>query len=112
MTSSHLFVFYVFSKHGIPSHVIFNRSLEFVLNFFCSLGTALDMQLHFTSGYHPKCDEQTKHINQTLKQYLHVYYNYQQDNWSKLLSLVEFFYNNTPSIATSVSTKSFLSLVH
>ena len=51
-----LFVLHVFSKHGIPSHVIFNRGLEFVSNFFWSLGTALNMQLHFTLSYHPECD--------------------------------------------------------
>ena len=61
------------------------------------------MQLHFISGYHSKCDGQTKHMNQTLKQYLHVYYNYQQDNWSKLLPFAEFAYNNTPSVTTGVS---------
>jgi len=38
-----------------------------------------------------------------LEQYLHVYCNYQQDNWSKLLSLAEFAYNNAPSATTSVS---------
>jgi len=61
------------------------------------------MWLHFTLGYHPKGDRQTKHINQTLKQYLHIYCNYQQDNWSKLLPLVEFAYNNALSATTSVS---------
>ena len=71
-----LFVLHVFSKHGVPSHVTSNRGLEFVSNFFQSLGTALDMWLHFTSGYHPEDDGQTKHMNQTLEQYLHVYYNY------------------------------------
>jgi len=60
------------------------------------------MQLHFTSGYYPEGDGQTEHMNQTLKQYFHVYCNYQQDNWSKLLSLIEFAYNNTPSATTSV----------
>jgi len=60
------------------------------------------MWLHFTSGYHSKGDGQTKYMNQILKQYLHVYCNYQQDDWSKLLSLVEFAYNNTLS-ATGVS---------
>ena len=29
-----LFVFYVFSKHGVLSYVTSNRGLEFVLNFF------------------------------------------------------------------------------
>ena len=42
-------------------------------------------------------------MNQTLEQYLYVYCNYQQDNWSKLLPLVEFAYNNAPSITTGVS---------
>jgi len=49
-----LFILHVFSKHGIPSHVTSDRGSEFVSNFFRSLGTALDMRLHFTSGYHPK----------------------------------------------------------
>ena len=61
------------------------------------------MWLHFTLGYYPEDDGQTEHINQTLKQYLHVYYNYQQDNWSKLLSLTEFAYHNALSATTSVS---------
>ena len=58
-----LFVLHVFSKHGVSSHVTFNRGLEFVSNFFWSLGTALDIQLHFTSGYHSEGDGQTKHTN-------------------------------------------------
>ena len=61
------------------------------------------MQLHFTSGYHPKGDGQTKRMNQTLEQYLRVYCNYQQDNWSELLPLAEFAYNNALSATTSVS---------
>ena len=54
-----LFVLHVFSKHGIPFHVISDRGSEFVSNFFQSLGTALDMRLHFTLGYHPEGDGQT-----------------------------------------------------
>ena len=100
---AHLFILHVFSKHRVPSHVTSDRGLEFVSNFFRSLGTALDMQLHFTSGYHPEGNGQTKHMNQTLKQYLCVYCNYQQDNWSELLPLMEFAYNNAPSATTSVS---------
>jgi len=103
MTISYLFVLHVFSKHSILFYITFNRGSEFVSNFFYSLDTALDMWLHFTSGYHSEDDGQTKCTNQTLKQYLQVYYNYQQDNWSELLSLVEFFYNNAPSTTTNVS---------
>ena len=98
-----LFVLHVFSKYSVLSYVTSDRGLEFVSNFSWSLGTALNMQLHFTSGYHPEGDRQTKCTDQTLEQYLHIYCNYQQDNWSKLLPLVEFTYNNTLSAITSVS---------
>ena len=43
--------------------VISNQGLEFVSNFLHLLGIALDMWLHFTSGYHPEDDKQTQHMN-------------------------------------------------
>ena len=103
MQLAQLFVLHVFSKHGVPSHVTSDRGTEFVSHFFRSLGKALDMKLHFTSGYHPEGDGQTERTNQTLEQYLRVYCNYQQDNWSELLPLAEFAYNNAPSATTGIS---------
>ena len=44
-----LFVLHVFSKHGVPSHITSDRSMEFISTFFHSLGKVLDMKLHFTS---------------------------------------------------------------
>ena len=99
-----LFVIHVFSKHRVLSYVTSDRSSEFVSHFFRSLGTTLDMRLHFTSRYHLKANGQAERTNQTLEQYLHIYYNYQQDNWSELLPLVEFAYNNAPSATTGVSS--------
>jgi hypothetical protein len=49
-----LFFLHVFSKHGVPSHVTSDRGSEFILHIFRSVGKALDMTLHFTSGYHPE----------------------------------------------------------
>ena len=98
-----LFVLHVFSKHGVPSHVTSNCRSEFILHFFRSFGKALDMRLHFTLGYHLEGDGQTEQTNQMLEQYLQVYSNYQQDNWSDLLPLAEFTYNNAPSTTTGIS---------
>jgi len=98
-----LFLLHVFSKHSIPAHVTSDRSIEFVSHFFQSLGKAFDMRLHFTSSYHPESNGQTEHSNQTLKQYLQIYCNYQQDNWVDLFPLAEFAYNNAPSATTGVS---------
>ena len=61
------------------------------------------MKIHFTLGYHLEGDRQTEHLNQTLEQYLHIFCNYQKDNWSELLPLAEFTYNNSPSATTGVT---------
>ena len=98
-----LFLLHVFSKHGVPAYITSDRGSEFVSHFFQSLGKALNMHLHFTSGYHAEGDGQTERTNQTLEQYLWVYCNYQQDNWAELLPLAEFAYNNAPSATTRVS---------
>ena len=98
-----LFILHVFSKHGVHSHVTSNRDTEFISTFFRSLGKVLDMKPHFTLGYHPEGDGQTECANQTLKQYLWVYCNYQQSNWSDLLPIAEFAYNNAPNATTGLS---------
>src|SRR5260221_581790 len=61
------------------------------------------MELHFMSGYHPEGDRQMECLNQVLEQYLQAYTNYQQDDWSSLLPLVEFAYNNAMNETTGVS---------
>jgi len=100
---AHLFMIHVFSKHRVPSHITSDHGSEFVSHFFHSLGTTLNMRLHFTSGYHLEANGQAEQTNQTLEQYLCIYCNYQQDNWSELLPLVEFAYNNAPSATTGIS---------
>jgi protoheme ferro-lyase len=58
-----LFIIHVFSKHGVPSHVTTDQGSKFVSCFFRSLRKALNMKLHFTSGYHLEGDGQMEHVN-------------------------------------------------
>jgi len=97
------FVMHVFAKHGIPLHVSSNRGLEFTSHFFQSFGALLRMHLHFMSGHHPSTNGQVEWLNSTLEQFLRIYCNYKQDNWSKLLPLAEFAYNNAPHASMGVS---------
>jgi len=99
-----LFIQHVFVKHRVPSHVTSDRGAEFVSKFFRLLAQALNIKLHFSVGYYPKADSQIEYTNQTLEQYLQTYCNYQQSDWSKLLPLAEFTYNNTPSSTTGMSS--------
>src|SRR5258706_12999115 len=98
-----LFLTHVFLKHGMPSHITSNWGSEFISHFFQSLSKLLWMELHFTSGYHPEGDGQMECLNQVLEQYLQAYTNYQQDDWSSLLPLAEFTYNNATNETTGVS---------
>lgn len=91
---------HIFSKHDVLSHI--TSDYEFISNFFKSLEMVLDMKLYFTSRYHLKGDSQMECTNQILEQYLCIYYNYQQNIWLDLLSLIEFVYNNTSSVITSM----------
>jgi len=97
------FVMHVFTKHGIPLHVSSDCRSEFMSHFFQSFGTLLQMHLHFMLGHHPSANGQVEQLNSTLKQFLWIYCNYKQDNWSKLLPLAEFTYNNAPHASTGVS---------
>jgi Integrase zinc binding domain len=65
-----LFIVHVFSKHGVLSHVTSDQGSKFMFRFFCSLRKALNIKLHFTSGYHLEGDRQIECVNQTLEQYL------------------------------------------
>jgi hypothetical protein len=98
-----LFILHIFSTHGVPSHITSNHGSEFLSLFFRSLRKALHMALHFISGYNTEGNRQTEQMNQTLEQYLHVYCNYQQDNWADLLPIAEFAYNNALNSTTGIS---------
>ena len=98
-----LYVTHVFSKHGLPNNIISDRGSEFTSRFWRAFTSLLDIQLHLSTAFHPETDGQTERVNQVLEQYLRLYADYQQKNWSTLLPLAEFTYNNTSHSSTTVS---------
>src|SRR5260221_5705720 len=88
-----LFLTHMFLKHSMPSHITSNQGSEFVSHFFQSLGKLLQMELHFTSGYHPEGAGQTECLNQVLEQYLWAYMNY----INKMTGLPYFLWQNSPT---------------
>ncbi len=60
----------------------------------------LKIKQRLRTVFHPQTDGQTERQNQTLKQYLRGYGNYQQDNWVEWLVIAEFTYNNSVQSAT------------
>ena len=60
----------------------------------------LGIETKLSIAFYPQIDRQIERINQELKQYLRMYINYRQNNWSEWLATIEFVFNNKVHIAT------------
>ncbi|SOV06304.1 uncharacterized protein UDID_19619 [Ustilago sp. UG-2017a] len=98
-----LFLHHVYSKHGLPTSIVSDRGSEFTSHFWRSLSTLLGIENHFSSAYHPQSDGQTERIHQVLEQFLWGYSNHLQTDWSDLLPLAEFSYNNAEHASTQLT---------
>jgi hypothetical protein len=56
-----------------------------------------------STAYHPESNGQTERVNQAHEQYLRVFYNFVQDNWSEMSPMAEYVYNNSVTSATAMS---------
>ena len=100
---------YVILNRLIRYHEIFkeltsDRNKLFTFKYWQTFISMLETRLHFFTAYHSRTNEQTKQINQTLKQYLCYYVNYHQDNWVKLLSITQIAMNNEVSNTIKISS--------
>jgi transposase InsO family protein len=90
-----LFVDNIYKYHGLPDNIISDRGSQFTSKFWQTLFKILKVKIKLCSAYHHHTDGQTERINQFLEEYLRCTINYHQDNWTELLPLAEFAYNNT-----------------
>ena len=95
----------VFKLHGLPHEIISDRGPVFVSKFWTELLKVLGTKAKHSSAFHPQTDGQTERVNSVLEQYLRGYVNMQQDNWSQLLCMAEFSYNN--SVHSSIKCSPF-----
>jgi len=71
-----------------------------VAEFMKELYQLLGIKIASSTAWHPQSDGQTKHVNQELDQFLQVFVNERQDDWSDLLPMAEFQHNNHVHSAT------------
>jgi len=82
--------------------IVSYRGTQFVSTFTHSLTDLLGIQQKVSTAFHPQTDSQTEQVNAIVEQYLRGYCNYQQDNWSELVSIAEFSYNNSLSTTLGI----------
>lgn len=98
-----LFVANIFRLHGFPVDVVSDRGSHFRSAFWRQVLRLCHIKGQLSTSFHPQTDGQTEQTNQTLEQYLRLYCNYEQDNWSTLLPVAEFACNNAKNTSTQFS---------
>jgi len=58
--------------------------------------------------FHLQTDEQIERVNQELEQYLRMFINHRQEQWSDWLETAEFVYNNKAYSSTKTLSRTEL----
>ena len=98
-----LFKEFVYCQHGLPESITTDRGKEFTAGFWTTLARILGIKRKLSTAYHPQTDGQTEIVNQWLEQYLRIYTDVTQSDWSKKLSEAEICYNSTKHSTTKHS---------
>ncbi|XP_018424228.1 PREDICTED: dynein beta chain, flagellar outer arm-like [Nanorana parkeri] len=97
------FITQILKLHGLPSRIISDRGSQFISRFWKTLCDTLQIDHRMSTAYHPQTNGQTERVNQSLEQYLRCYCTHLHDDWSQVLPLAEFAYNNATSSSTQLS---------
>jgi transposase InsO family protein len=97
---ANLLLRYIFANHGTPDKITSDRDKLFTSNMWQSLADQLGIEHRLSTAYHPQTNGQTERVNQTLEQYLRHYVNFQQNDWTGLLPMAQFAYNNAMHATT------------
>ena len=63
----------------------------------------LGIKSKLSTAFYPQTDRQTERVNQELEQYLRIFIDHRQEQWSDWLGIAEFAYNNKVHSSTKTS---------
>jgi transposase InsO family protein len=89
-----LYAQHVFPHYGIPRKIISNQDTRFTAKFTRELCQILGIQQNISTAYHPQIDGQSEQTNQWLEQYLRIYGNEHQNNWTRYLPITQYTHNS------------------
>ena len=95
-----LYLKHSFPYVGIPKRVISDQDPRFTSKVFQELCTLLKVKQNVASAYHPQTDGQSEKTNQHVEMALRIFGNFQQNDWSNWLPIVQYQLNLRTSSAT------------
>jgi len=70
----------IIANHGVPNEIILDKNKLFISKVWTILLALFNVIRKLSISFHPQTDEQTKRINQIVKQYLKYHINYRQND--------------------------------
>ena len=98
-----VFIRDIIRHHNVLKVLVTDRDKLYMLKQWTSFCFHMQYHWNILTAFHLQTDDQTERQNQSLKVYLHIFINEQQEDWVKLLPCTEFFYNNFIHAVTDMS---------
>ena len=90
----------VVQHHGLLDSIISDQGAIFTSKFWSLLCYFHGIKWQLSTAFHPQTDGLTKQQNSTMEAYLHFFVNWEQNDWTRLLPMAEFAYNNSKNAST------------
>ncbi len=102
--TAELMLQWIYWIHSLLDFIISNQDSQFIFILWKSLCKKLDINLRLFTVYHSQINDQSEWVNQNVERYLRFFCSYMQNDWAKLLLMIEFINNNALfSIIFSIS---------
>jgi len=92
--TAELMLQWIYRIHDLLDFIVSNRDSQFIFILWKSLCKRLDINLRLFTVYHSQIDDQSEQVNQNVERYLWFFCSYMQNDWAKLLLMIEFVDNN------------------
>ena len=87
-------------QYGLSNSIVTDKSSFFTSKFWSLLYYFLSIKRKLLTAFYLQTNGQTKRQNSTIKAYLWVFVNFEQNDWAKFLPMAEFAYNNAKIVST------------
>ncbi len=92
--TAELMLQWIYRIHDLLDFIVSNRDSQFTFILWKSLCKRLNINLQLFTAYHFQIDDQSEWVNQNVERHLQFFCSYMQNDWAKLLLMIEFINNN------------------
>ncbi len=92
--TAELMLQWIYRIHDLLDFIVSNQDSQFTFILWKSLCKRLDINLRLFTVYHLQINDQSERVNQNIERYLRFFCSYMQNDWAKLLFMIEFVDNN------------------